>query len=98
MKHGKIYVAGIGPGSEEDITPAVRTAIMQSDVVVGYKYYFNFIRSIVRPENGVYRYRDEKKKKTGQPLPSSMQNKDVQFVLSAPETPEYTVWHPSFSK
>ena len=36
MKHGKIYVAGIGPGSEEDITPAVRTAIMQSDVVVGY--------------------------------------------------------------
>ena len=50
MKHGKIYVAGIGAGSEEDITPAVRTAIMQSDVVVGYKYYFNFIRSIVRPE------------------------------------------------
>lgn len=50
MNHGKIFVAGIGPGSEEDITPAVRTAIMQSDVVVGYKYYFNFIRSIVRPE------------------------------------------------
>ena len=50
MNHGKIYVAGIGPGSGEDITPAVRTAIMQSDVVVGYKYYFNFIRSIVRPE------------------------------------------------
>ena len=24
MTHGKIYVAGIGPGSEEDITPAVR--------------------------------------------------------------------------
>ena len=50
MNHGKIFVAGIGPGSAEDITPAVRTAIMQSDVVVGYKYYFNFIRSIVRPE------------------------------------------------
>lgn len=40
----------LGRVSEEDITPAVRTAIMQSDVVVGYKYYFNFIRSIVRPE------------------------------------------------
>lgn len=97
MKHGKIYVAGIGPGSEEDITPAVRTAIMQSDVVVGYKYYFNFIRSIVRPET-VCIDTGMKKEKTGQPLPSSMQNKDVQFVLSAPETPEYTVWHPSFSK
>lgn len=50
MNQGKIYVAGIGPGSEEDITPAVRTAIAQSDVVVGYKYYFNFIRSIIRPD------------------------------------------------
>ena len=94
MKHGKIYVAGIGPGSEEDITPAVRTAIMQSDVVVGYKYYFNFIRSIVRPETVCIDTGMKKEK----PLPSSMQNKDVQFVLSAPETPEYTVWHPSFSK
>lgn len=50
MNQGKIYVAGIGPGSEEDITPAVRTAIAQSDVVVGYKYYFNFIRTIIRPD------------------------------------------------
>lgn len=49
MNQGKIYVAGIGPGSEEDITPAVRTAIAQSDVVVGYKYYFNFIQSIIHP-------------------------------------------------
>lgn len=47
MSKGKIYVAGIGPGSEEDITPAVRTAIAASDVVVGYKYYFNFIRTII---------------------------------------------------
>ncbi|WP_018339258.1 precorrin-3B C(17)-methyltransferase [Butyricimonas synergistica] len=49
MNQGKIYVAGIGPGSEEDITPAVRAAIAQSDVVVGYKYYFNFIRTIIHP-------------------------------------------------
>ena len=94
MKHGKIYVAGIGPGSEEDITPAVRTAIMQSDVVVGYKYYFNFIRSIVRPETVCIDTGMKKEKDRA----SSMQNKDVQSVLSAPETPEYTVWHPSFSK
>lgn len=49
MNQGKIYVVGIGPGSEEDITPAVRTAIMQSDIVVGYKYYFNFIQTIIHP-------------------------------------------------
>lgn len=47
MNNGKIYVAGIGPGSEEDITPAVRTAIADSDVVIGYKYYFGFIQEII---------------------------------------------------
>ena len=39
----KIYVAGIGPGSAGDVTPAVAEAIRRSDVVVGYKYYFQFI-------------------------------------------------------
>lgn len=48
MKEGKIYVAGIGPGSGDDITPAVKKAVALSDVVVGYKYYFSFIRSLVK--------------------------------------------------
>jgi len=39
----KIIVAGIGPGSPEDITPAVMKAVGEADVVVGYKYYFQFI-------------------------------------------------------
>lgn len=39
----KIFVAGIGPGSREDITPAVIDAVSASDVIVGYKYYFQFI-------------------------------------------------------
>lgn len=45
----KIYVAGIGPGSPEDITPAVLQAVADSDVVVGYKYYFQFIERYLRP-------------------------------------------------
>lgn len=48
MNSGKIYVAGIGPGGDEDITPAVKAAVSVSDVVVGYKYYFSFIQSLVR--------------------------------------------------
>lgn len=43
----KIIVAGIGPGSESDITPAVVQAIAKSDVIVGYKYYFQFIKKHV---------------------------------------------------
>lgn len=46
---GKIIVAGIGPGSKEDITPAVLEAVREADVIVGYKYYFQFIESYVKP-------------------------------------------------
>lgn len=45
MKNARLIVAGIGPGSTEDITPAVIRAIQQCDVVIGYKYYFRFIQS-----------------------------------------------------
>lgn len=44
-----IYVAGIGPGSAADITPAVLDAVRQSDVVVGYKYYFQFVKPYLMP-------------------------------------------------
>ena len=45
---GKIIIAGIGPGSKEDITPAVLQAVQQADAIVGYKYYFQFIEPYVK--------------------------------------------------
>ncbi len=47
---GKIIVAGIGPGSQNDITPAVLDAVRQADAIVGYKYYFQFIEAYVKPD------------------------------------------------
>ena len=60
---GKIIVAGIGPGSPADITPAVMEAVSHADAVVGYKYYFQFIESLVSPQclcidTGMKRERD----------------------------------------
>jgi precorrin-3B C17-methyltransferase len=46
---GKIIIAGIGPGSKEDITPAVLEAMREADAIVGYKYYFQFIEPYVKP-------------------------------------------------
>ena len=46
---GKIIIAGIGPGSKEDITPAVLEAVREADAIVGYKYYFQFIEPYVKP-------------------------------------------------
>ena len=45
---GNIIIAGIGPGSPQDITPAVMEAIGRADAVVGYKYYFQFIEPYVK--------------------------------------------------
>ena len=44
----RIIIAGIGPGSQEDITPAVLEAVQQADAIVGYKYYFQFIEPYVK--------------------------------------------------
>jgi len=59
----KIVVAGIGPGSRGDITPAVVEAIGEADVVVGYKYYFQFVEQYLKPgcecvDTGMKRERD----------------------------------------
>ena len=63
MAKGKIYVAGIGPGCEADVTPAVAKALRCSDVVVGYKYYFRFIEGFISQgtecvDTGMKRERD----------------------------------------
>ena len=47
---GKIIIAGIGPGNEGDMTLAVREALQSADVVVGYQYYFQFIKPFVRDD------------------------------------------------
>jgi precorrin-3B C17-methyltransferase len=46
---GKIIIAGVGPGSKEDITPAVLDVVREADTIVGYKYYFQFIEQYVKP-------------------------------------------------
>ena len=40
----KLYVAGIGPGSENMITPEVRKALQEADVICGYTVYTDLVR------------------------------------------------------
>jgi precorrin-3B C17-methyltransferase len=60
---GKIIIAGIGPGSPDDITPAVLHAVREADAVVGYKYYFQFVTPYLKAgceciDTGMKRERD----------------------------------------
>lgn len=40
----KLYIIGIGPGGEEDFTLAMIQALDDSEVIVGYKPYINYIK------------------------------------------------------
>ncbi len=48
MNTKKIIIAGLGPGSPGDMTPAVLNAVREADVVVGYKYYFRFVEPYLK--------------------------------------------------
>lgn len=50
MNNPRLIVAGIGPGGADDITPAVLQAVKESDVIIGYKYYFQFIKPYLSPD------------------------------------------------
>lgn len=41
----KLYIIGIGPGSEEDFTLGMIRALEASEVIVGYKPYLNYIKN-----------------------------------------------------
>ena len=45
---GKLYLVGIGPGNLEQITPAAKTAIIEADVIIGYRLYIDLIESLRR--------------------------------------------------
>ena len=50
---GKVYAVGVGPGSPDYVTENVKKIILESDVVIGYKYTLNIISNFLQ-EKEVY--------------------------------------------
>ena len=46
MDSKKLYVVGIGPGSEEDMTIRARNILKKSDVICGYTVYCDLVRPL----------------------------------------------------
>jgi precorrin-3B C17-methyltransferase len=44
----KIYIIGTGPGDQKYLTPQASEAILQSDVVIGYKLYLQLIEGLIK--------------------------------------------------
>jgi precorrin-3B C17-methyltransferase len=49
----KIFITGIGPGNENQLTPQARKAILKSDVIVGYSLYINLISNLIEGKETV---------------------------------------------
>lgn len=44
---GKLYVVGIGPGSLEHITVKAKKVLEESDVIVGYSKYIDYVKPLI---------------------------------------------------
>lgn len=43
----KLYVVGLGPGSEQELTPRAMQALKNSEVIFGYTVYVDLLRPIL---------------------------------------------------
>ncbi|MBF0144290.1 MAG: precorrin-3B C(17)-methyltransferase [Magnetococcales bacterium] len=44
---GRISLVGLGPGSERQMTPEARQAILEAEVIVGYKTYLKLVAELI---------------------------------------------------
>jgi len=54
-KKGKLYVVGVGPGSQEHMTYRAKQDIEESEVIVGYETYVGLVEDLIAGKE-VYRY------------------------------------------
>ena len=41
-----IYVVGLGPGNEDQMTPRALAALEKCDIIIGYKAYIELVRQL----------------------------------------------------
>ena len=56
MKHN-IYIVGMGPGAEEQMTGQAIAALEESDVIVGYPVYLKLLGERFKDKRNCYRHR-----------------------------------------
>jgi cobalt-precorrin-7 (C5)-methyltransferase len=45
---GKVFAVGVGPGSPKYVTEIVKEIVLNSDIVIGYKYTLNTIETLLK--------------------------------------------------
>jgi precorrin-3B C17-methyltransferase len=78
----KVYVIGIGPGDEKNMTPACRRAIERSDVIVGYTKYVELVTSLYPDKRAVDTPMTQEIRRARSALMSAAQGETAAVVCS----------------
>ena len=76
-----VYAVGVGPGSPSYITEVVKKTVLDSDIIIGYKYTLDTISELIRNKE-VYEITMENQEETYQKIKRVLGNK----VLTIPFT------------
>ena len=78
---GKVFVVGVGPGSQDYITEIVRKIIVGADVVVGHKYTLDIISNLIQDKK-VHIVTMEDQEKTYQQIRKGLEGEILVFPFT----------------
>ncbi|MCU4175307.1 precorrin-3B C(17)-methyltransferase [Carboxylicivirga sp. N1Y90] len=78
----KIYSVGIGPGSEEYLTPQASRAIELADVIVGYGPYINYIRRLIAGKPVIHTGMKKERERARRAFQEAEEGKNVAVISS----------------
>ncbi len=80
--NGKIFLVGLGPGNEENMTSRARAAIAQSDTVIGYTTYIKLVADLVDGKEVIRKGMTEELDRCHEALARARAGKTVALVSS----------------
>lgn len=79
---GKLFLIGFGPGHVEHMTARARTALQESDVIVGYKTYVELIQDLLTDQVVIQTGMTEEVSRAHEAIRQAQQGKKVAVISS----------------
>lgn len=95
MSNGKIFLVGLGPGSEAHMSQRAREAIAQSDCIIGYTTYIKLVKDLVEGKEVIRKGMTEELDRCYEALDRARQGKTVSLVSSG-DTGVYGMAGPTY--
>src|SRR6478735_1673863 len=81
-KNGKIFLVGLGPGSESHMTARAREAIAQADTIIGYTTYIKLVADLIEGKEVIRKGMTEELDRCHEALGRAREGKIVALVSS----------------